>query len=239
MPANHIHSANVDHQHEKHPIENQHVRLTDSNGAGPSDGVSETAVEPCKEVTDDGNKENTFVLNNEIGSNDKYAKPPLPRNYYNAFSEDIAHASPKDQEFDRNNASHSAGSVDLKYIHQPLGKSDDFSISAGASGRDAYGIANSSDQSVGFGSQVIRESDHDSSQTSRYGSEEAHSASSDAFASDFSSAYSGGFPVQNKSAQTSGLMSSLYEGSFIVVLSLTIFSPCLLFFFLLFFFWEN
>ncbi|XP_058201644.1 protein BLISTER isoform X2 [Rhododendron vialii] len=212
-PASHLHGANVDHQHEKQPLENQHVRLTDSNGAGPSDGVSETVVEPCKEVTDDGNKENMFVLNNELGSNDKYAKPPLPRNYYNAFSEDIAQAPPKDQEFDRYNASHSAGSVNVKYSHQPQGKSDDFSISARASGRHAYGIANSNEQSVGFGSQVIRESDHDSSQTSHYGSEEAHSALSDAFASDLSSAYSGGFPVQNKSAQTSGLMSSIDEDS--------------------------
>ncbi|KAF7151865.1 hypothetical protein RHSIM_Rhsim02G0049400 [Rhododendron simsii] len=212
-PASHLHGANVDQQHEKQPLENQHVRLTDSNGAGPSDGVSETVVEPCKEVTDDGNKENMFVLNNELGSNDKYAKPPLPRNYYNAFSEDIAQAPPKDQEFDRYNASHSAGSVNVKYSHQPQGKSDDFSFSAGASGRHAYGIANSNEQSVGFGSQVIRESDHDSSQTSHYGLEEAHSASSDAFASDFSSAYSGGFPVPNKIAQTSGLMSSIYEDS--------------------------
>lgn len=204
-PASHLHSANVDHQHDKQPLDNQHVRLTDSDGAGPSDGVSETVVEPFKEVTDDGNKENMFMPINDVGSNDKYAKPPLSTNYYSAFPAEIVQAPPKDQEFDRYN--------NVKYMPHSTGKSDDFSISVGALGRHAYGIANSSDQSVGFGSQVIRESNHDYSQTSHYGLEEAHSASSDAFASVLSSVNSGGFPLQNKSEQTSGLISSIYEDS--------------------------
>ncbi|XP_028054404.1 protein BLISTER-like isoform X1 [Camellia sinensis] len=213
-------------RHDEQPLDNQRVRLTDSNGVGTSDGVSEK-VEPSRVVFDDENKANEFVQKNELGSSDTNAKPPVPTNYYNAFSAATVQAHMKDQEFDRYNALHSTGTVNVNYGHQPQEKNDDLSISTGASIRHGDGIA--TDQSVAFRPQVVWETDGNSGQPGPYGLEGAHSKDND-HVKDFtvtssathdivanvSRENSGSFLLQNKfgytSPQASGLM-SLYGDS--------------------------
>ncbi|CAL5337321.1 unnamed protein product [Camellia sinensis] len=213
-------------RHDEQPLDNQRVRLTDSNGVGTSDGVSEK-VEPSRVVFDDENKANEFVQKNELGSSDTNAKPPVPTNYYNAFSAATVQAHMKDQEFDRYNALHSAGTVNVNYSHQPQENNDDLSISTGASIRHGDGIA--TDQSVAFRPQVVWETDGNSGQPGPYGLEGAHSKDND-HVKDFtvtssathdivanvSRENSGSFLLQNKfgytSPQASGLM-SLYGDS--------------------------
>ncbi|XP_057471244.1 protein BLISTER isoform X2 [Actinidia eriantha] len=193
--ASHLHTANAD-LHEQQPLHNQHARLNDSNEAVASDRVRETTVEPSREVIDDENKVNEFQ-NNEIGSYDTRANPLLRTNYYNAFSTETVEPPVKDQDFERHNALQFAGTVNVNYSAQPQEKNDHFSISAGASGRPAYG--SETDQSVPFGSQLIREIGDNSGQPRPYGLEEAYSVDNDSNMKDF---------------VASGLASSLYEDSF-------------------------
>ncbi|GFZ10699.1 similar to BLISTER [Actinidia rufa] len=225
--ASHLHTANAD-LHEQQPLHNQHARLNDANEAVTSDRVRETIVEPSREVIDDGNIVNEFQ-NNEIGSYDTRANPPLRTNYYNAFSTETVEPSVKDQDFERHNALQFAGTVNVNYSAQPQEKNDHFSISAGASGRHAYG--SETDQSVPFGSRLIREIGDNSGQPRPYGLEEAHSVDNDSNMKDFvvspatSHAIVSNSPENSSSSllhtkfgytnpQASGLASSLYEDSF-------------------------
>ncbi|PSR98349.1 Myosin heavy chain, striated muscle like [Actinidia chinensis var. chinensis] len=225
--ASHLHTANADLD-EQQPLHNQHARLNDSNEAVTSDRVRETIVEPSREVIDDENIVNEFQ-NNEIGSYDTRANPPLRTNYYHAFSTETVEPPVKDQDFERHNALQFAGTANVNYSAQPQEKNDHFSISAGASGRHAYG--SETDQSVPFGSRLIREIGDNSGQPRPYGLEEAHSVDNDSNMKDFvvssatSHAIVSNSPENSSSSllqtkfgytnpQASGLASSLYEDSF-------------------------
>ncbi|CAL5416538.1 unnamed protein product [Camellia sinensis] len=136
VSTSHVRSATVA-RHDKQPL--------DSNGAGTSDGVSEAVVEPSLVVVDENNVIE-FVENNELASYNTHANPPLQTKYYNALSTETVQAPVKNQEFDRYNASHSDGTVNVHYSAQTQENNDDFAISTGATGRNAYGII--TDQSV-------------------------------------------------------------------------------------------
>ncbi|KAL6970635.1 hypothetical protein U1Q18_030329 [Sarracenia purpurea var. burkii] len=218
--ASELHTSNVD-QHDKQSVDDQHVRLMASNGAGTSGGVSKTVIEPARVVTNDENKTNEFSQNIELGSDDSHANSQLPSNYYNAFYAETVQVPAKDPEFDRYHALHSAGTVNANFS-QPQEKHDNFHIFTGA------GIP--TDQSVAFGSRVTRGIDGDTSQPNLFGLDEAYSKDNDGHVKDFtftspatshsvvsnlSSENSGSFLPQNKFSYTnpygSGPMSSLYE----------------------------
>ncbi|CAL5416580.1 unnamed protein product [Camellia sinensis] len=171
VSTSHVRSATVA-RHDKQPL--------DSNGAGTSDGVSEAVVEPSLVVVDENNVIE-FVENNELASYNTHANPPLQTKYYNALSTETVQAPVKNQEFDRYNASHSDGTVNVHYSAQTQGNNDGFAISTGATGRNAYGII--TDQSVASHPQA--ETNGDSSQPSQYGLEETHLKDNDSHLKDF------------------------------------------------------
>ncbi|KAL7177533.1 hypothetical protein ACSBR2_030822 [Camellia fascicularis] len=171
VSASHVRTATVA-RHDKQPL--------DSNGAGTSDGVSEAVVEPSLVVVDENNVIE-FVENNELASYNTHANPPLQTKYYNALSTETVQAPVKNQEFDRYNASHSDGTVNVNYSAQTQENNDDFAISTGATGRNAYRII--TDQSVAFHPQA--ETNGNSSQPSQYGLEETHLKDNDSHLKDF------------------------------------------------------
>ncbi|KAI8002931.1 Protein BLISTER [Camellia lanceoleosa] len=171
VSASHVHTATVA-RHDKQPL--------DSNGAGTSDGFSEAVVEPSLVVVDENNVIE-FVENNELASYNTHANPPLQTKYYNALSTETVQAPVKNQEFDRYNASHSDGTVNVNYSAQTQENNDDFTISTGATGRNVYGII--TDQSVAFHPQA--EANGNSSQPSQYGLEETHLKDNDSHLKDF------------------------------------------------------
>uniref|UniRef100_A0A5B7B7R9 BLISTER n=1 Tax=Davidia involucrata TaxID=16924 RepID=A0A5B7B7R9_DAVIN len=222
-----LHAADVG-LHAKLPLENEHVRLTDSDGAGTSDGVGRSVTEPSGVASKNDNRSIEFVQNKEPGSSyGTHADPPLSTNYNNSFSSETMHKQAKDQEFNRYNASESAGPVNVNNGPQNKEKNDEFDIYSRASGRLPYGIA--TDQSIAVWPQALRDIDSNSSQSSNYGLEDAQSKDNDGHMKDFtvinpgtspvlaanvSSENSGSILLQNKFGYTSPLASTPASSSY-------------------------
>ncbi|XP_028100053.1 protein BLISTER isoform X2 [Camellia sinensis] len=201
VSASHVCTATVA-RHDKQPL--------DSNGAGTSDGVSEAVVEPSLVVVDENNVIE-FVENNELASYNTHANPPLQTKYYNALSTETVQAPVKNQEFDRYNASHSDGTVNVNYSAQTQENNDDFAISTGATGRTAYRII--TDQSVAFHPQA--ETNGNSSQPSQYGLEETHLKDNESHLTDFTfGSPTSHVTVTNVSLENSGSVLLQYNNGY-------------------------
>ncbi|KAA8548914.1 hypothetical protein F0562_000598 [Nyssa sinensis] len=88
--------------HEKQPLENEHVRLRDSDGAGTSDGIHGAVPEPSGVASENGNRAIEFVQNKELGSSyGTHTDPSLATNYNNSFSSEMMYEQAKDQEYHR------------------------------------------------------------------------------------------------------------------------------------------
>lgn len=142
------------------PLENEQVRVMDSDGAGISDGVGESVTK----VINNDNKKIEIFQNSEPCSSDIYAKPPFSTKDYKAFSADSVQTQVNDQGFNRYDASGFLGLVGQLAKE----KNDDGGIHAGAEG-SAYEIV--SDQSIAF-PQAIRDTDSSSSQSNFHRMEE-------------------------------------------------------------------
>lgn len=142
------------------PLENEQVRVMDSDGAGISDGVGEAVTK----VINNDNKKIEIFQNSEPCSSDIYAKPPFSTKDYKAFSADSVQTRVNDQGFNRYDASGFLGLVGQLAKE----KNDDGGIHAGAEG-SAYEIV--SDQSIAF-PQAIRDTDSSSSQSNFHRMEE-------------------------------------------------------------------
>lgn len=142
------------------PLENEQVRVMDSDGAGISDGVGEAVTK----VINNDNKKIEIFQNSEPCSSDIDAKPPFSTKDYKAFSADSVQTQVNDQGFNRYDASGFLGLVGQLAKE----KNDDGGIHAGAEG-SAYEIV--SDQSIAF-PQAIRDTDSSSSQSNFHRMEE-------------------------------------------------------------------
>ena len=142
------------------PLENETVRVMDSDRTGISDGVGG----PVTEVMNNDNKKIEIVQISESSSSGIYAKPPFSTKDYKAFAADSVQTHVNDQEFNRYDASGFLGPVGQ------LAKEGNVhgGIHAGAEG-STYGIV--SDQPTAF-PLAIQDTNTSSSQSNFHRMEE-------------------------------------------------------------------
>ncbi|KAM7485323.1 hypothetical protein LguiA_001332 [Lonicera macranthoides] len=118
--------------HEKQPSEAEDVRLTDSDGAGTSDGAGAAFSEPSNGVINNDIKANEFLHNTDLGSShETHGDRPFSINSYYMYSADKVQTNEKDVGFQGYDLS--SGPVNVN--SQEIGNNDNFGINFGTLGR--------------------------------------------------------------------------------------------------------
>lgn len=164
---NHVSEVN---SNEKQPLETEHVRVTDTSGAGTSDGLGNAATESSFLAINRDNNSIDFVQKSDpVLSSDTNASPILT-NDSNSFSSDQTQKHANGNEFKNYGDLRSGGPLD---VHQSLGKtgkSNELEYYTAGFGRLPYRIT--SDQSVALPSKGSQDFESSISQLSFHGIDE-------------------------------------------------------------------
>lgn len=113
MSVGHSLASDVSLQ-DKHHLEADNVRVTDSNGAGTSDGPDKAITEATPVMTNDDNKAIEVALQSELESlNDTHANFSFSANDFKSSSADLAQTYSNNQKIKIDASSESAESIDV------------------------------------------------------------------------------------------------------------------------------
>lgn len=209
---------------EKQPLETEQVRVTDTSGAGTSDGVGNAATESSfLAINRDSNSIDFVQKSDPVLSSNTNASPILT-NDYNSFSSDQTQKHANGHEFKNYGDLRSGGPLDVHQSLGKMGKSNDLEYYTGGLGRLPY--RTTSDQSVALPSKGSQGFESSISQLSFHGIDEPQlkeettpskeytipSVSSHVSVASISPQNSIGSALQSEPSNSSGSkLSSLYE----------------------------
>ncbi|XP_024019759.1 protein BLISTER [Morus notabilis] len=135
-----IHASEVN-SNEKQPLETEHARVTDTNGAGTSDLLGNAVTESSSlEINNDSNPIDAIQKSESVLSSDRPTSI-FSSNEYNSFSSDQTQKHANGHEFKKDGDLGSGGPLDVYQSHGEKGKSNDAENYTGDLGRLPYGTA--------------------------------------------------------------------------------------------------